>query len=65
MKLLLSLVLLLPLISSCGVYEGVKAEETISDLDKQETKVQDEMERVQGELDRVEREVKAQKKTAN
>ena len=55
MKRLLSLVLLLPLISSCAVYEGMKVERTTADFEKKETKVQGEVDREQRDIDRVEK----------
>jgi uncharacterized membrane-anchored protein YhcB (DUF1043 family) len=62
MKTPLWLVLLLPLISGCAVYEGMKVEKTEAELDKKETNVQDEIDRVQRDVDRLERNIEAQKK---
>ena len=62
MKTLVCLVLLLSLISSCIVYEGIKVERTEAELNKKETNLQDEIDRVQGDVDRLERENEAQKK---
>ena len=62
MKILLSLVLLLPLLSNCTMYEVTKVERTEAEFNNNETKIQDEIDQVQSDLDQLKTEVKTQKK---
>ena len=56
MKIRLPLVLLFPLISSCAVYAAREVERTEADLNKKETKVDNEIDRVQKEIEALKKE---------
>ncbi|NIO08081.1 MAG: hypothetical protein GTO40_08800 [Deltaproteobacteria bacterium] len=62
MRLIPTILLLLPLVSGCSVYESAKAVKTLSDIDKKEAKIDEELAEEQKGIDRVSREIEELKK---
>jgi peptidoglycan hydrolase CwlO-like protein len=62
MKISLTLVLLFPLIVSCTIYESVKTEKTMADIENKDTSLQNDLDKTQNDIDRVEKEIEEQNK---
>jgi septal ring factor EnvC (AmiA/AmiB activator) len=62
MKKSITLVLLFPLIASCVVYESMKTERTMAEIDEKETSLQNDLDKTQKDMDQVEKEIEEQNK---
>lgn len=62
MKKLLTFTLLVPMIVSCAVYETVKTERTMTDIEDKETTLQSDLDKTQKDINRVEKEIETEKK---
>lgn len=62
MKISLTLVLLFPLIVSCAIYESVKTEKTMADIESKETSLDNALDQTQKDIDQVEKEIEEQNK---